>query len=47
MPLLNECFQCASDSRYLMFVTGLCGGLNGLLAICDGVGEENWELSGS
>ena len=47
LTLLHEWFQCACEIKRSIYVIGPCGGLKGLLALCDGIGEESCELIGS
>ena len=46
LAILKEWFHWACESRLSILLTGPCEGLKGLLKICEGVGEENWELIG-
>ena len=41
LTFLKEWFQCACDNKRSKLVTCPCGGLKGLFAICDAVGEED------
>ena len=47
LTILKEWFQWACESKRPFFITDPCGGLKELFQICDRLGEDNWDLSGS